>query len=198
MNPPTIGHEKLLNGVITAAKRDGADHMVYLSQRQKAPDNPLSWEYKKRLVQSMFPGVNVSSDKSIKTPYQALEFLAGMYDNVTMVVGDDRVQEFESGMKPYAEEWGIDNFRVVSAGDRDPDAEGVEGASASKARQYAQDDNYEQFSEVLSHKLSDNLKRDVFKKIRQEMGLEEDADNKNADWYRNMGLRGHFAYSGWG
>jgi hypothetical protein len=198
MNPPTTGHAKLIQKVIDEAKTGRSDHVVFLSQKQKAPTDPLDWAYKRKLAQAMFPGVNISNDATIKTPYQALEELGKTYDHVTMVVGDDRAQDFLSGMSKYAPEFGIETFDVVSSGARDPDSDGVAGVSASKARQFALDGDYENFSKSLSSKLSDNIKQDVYEKIRTASGLEEDADNKNAEEYRRKGLRGEFAYSGWG
>jgi len=198
LNPPTIGHAKLIQTVIATAKQQGADHVIYLSQGQKAPKDPLEWNYKRKLVQAMFPGVNISGDTAIKSPFHALEELAKHYENITMVVGDDRVAEFSKSMAPYAEKWGVKNFEVVSAGSRDPDAEGVEGMSASKARKFAEDGDFEGFAKSLSDGLSDGVKRDVYDKIRGALGLAEDADNKNVEAYRRKGLRGEFAYSGWG
>lgn len=198
MNPPTIGHEMLLQRLIEVAKEHNADHYVFLSQTQRAPDNPLSWDYKRRVVSNMFPGVNISDDQTARTPFEALEKLGERYDNVVLVVGGDRAEQFRSQMSKYLDEFGIENFDVVVAGERDPDGDGVKGASASRARELAIEGDFEEFSDMLSDKLSDSIKQDVYMKIRSASGLEEDADNKNADWYRNMGLRGHFAYSGWG
>lgn len=197
-NPPTIGHSKLIQTVISTAKKQGADHVIYLSQTHKPPKDPLEWSYKRRLVQAMFPGVNISGDSAIKTPFAALEELAKYYENITMVVGDDRVAEFGNKMAPYAEQWGVKNFEVVSAGARDPDADGVEGMSASKARKFAEDGDYEGFAKSLSDNLSDGVKRDVYDKIRAADGLEEDANNDSADAYRRKSLRGEFFYTGWG
>lgn len=115
-----------------------------------------------------------------------------------MVVGADRAEQFDKQMSKYLDDFGIDYFEVISAGTRDPDGDGVKGASASKARELAIEGNFEEFSDMLSDKLSDGIKNDVYQKIRHASGLEEDADNENADWYRNMGLRGKFVYSGWG
>ena len=198
MNPPTVGHSKLIQTVIDEAKSQGADHDIYLSQKTSGTKDPLPWEYKRKVTQAMFPGVNISGDATIRTPYQALEELGKRYNNVTIVVGADRVEKFRAGMEPYTADFGIENFKVISAGERDPDADGVAGMSASKARQLAADGNEEEFYLAMSNNLSNEIKHDVYIKLRQSLGLEEDADNKEADKYRNMGLRGHFAYSGWG
>lgn len=171
MNPPTVGHEKLVQAVVKQAKANKADHHIYLSQTQKAPKDPLSWEDKKRFSKMIFKGVNISNDGSIKTPFQALEQLGQQYRNVIMVVGDDRVNEFRGKMAKYAPEWGIENFEVVSAGSRDPDAEGVEGMSASKVRQFAADGNFEQFAAGIPNTVNDKVKQLMFNKVREGMGI---------------------------
>lgn len=172
MNPPTVGHEKLVQKISAVAKQHNADHVVYLSQTAKVPKDPLPWDYKVRLAKAMFPGVNISTDSSIRTPFNALETLGKTYDNVIMVVGDDRVEAFTKQMAKYTEQWGIKNFEVISAGSRDPDAEGVEGMSASKARQFAIDGDYDNFALAMPNTLNDNLKRDVFEKLRKTLGAE--------------------------
>ena len=197
-NPPTEGHSKVIRKVIEEAKAKGAEHVIYLSQTVKPPKDPLPWEFKIQVATSMFPGINISKDATVKTPFQALEVLGQDYDDVTMVVGDDRVGEFQSRMAPYAEQWGIQSFDVVSAGARDPDAAGTEGISASKVRQAAVDGDYDSFASMMSDRLNDSTKQTIYTKIRSASGLDEDANNDDADRYRNMGLRGEFAYSGWG
>lgn len=172
MNPPTTGHRKLIQKVAAVAKQNNADHVIYLSHTAKPPKDPLEWNYKKKLANATFPGVNISDDAAIRTPFQALEELGKQYRNVIMVVGDDRVEAFTKQMAKYTEGWGIENFQVISAGTRDPDAEGVEGMSASKARQFAMDGDYGNFALSLPNTLNDNLKKDVFQKLRTTLGAE--------------------------
>jgi FAD synthase len=167
-NPPTIGHQKLAEKVQAVAENlPNADHVVYLSQTQKPGKDPLSWKDKISLFKKMFPSVNVSTDTSIKNPYLALEALGKKYDNVIMVVGSDRVERFKGDMQKYLAEWGIKNFDVISAGERDPDAEGAEGMSASKARQLATDGNFEEFSKALPSTINNATKKVVYNKIRK-------------------------------
>lgn len=167
-NPPTIGHQKLVEKVqAVAAKLPNADHIVYLSQTQKPGKDPLSWKDKISLFKKMFPSVNVSTDTSIKNPYVALETLGKQYRNVIMVVGSDRVERFKGDMQKYLAEFGIKNFDVVSAGERDPDAEGAEGMSASKARQLAYDGNFQNFAKTLPSSINNATKKVVFDKIRK-------------------------------
>ena len=166
-NPPTIGHQKLVSKVVEVASSQNADHVVYLSQTQKPGKDPLSWNDKLGLFKKMFPSVNVSTDAAIKNPYIALETLGKKYDNIIMVVGSDRVERFKGDMQKYLAEWGIKNFDVVSAGERDPDADGAEGMSASKARQLATDGNFAAFAQALPSSINNATKKVVYNKIRK-------------------------------
>jgi nicotinic acid mononucleotide adenylyltransferase len=164
--PPTIGHQKLVSKVVEMAKQENADHMIYLSQTNKAPTDPLEWFFKRRVCESAFRGVNISSDTTIRNPYIALESLAKEYDNVTMVVGSDQLNEFTNRFSRYADDWGI-NFNVVSAGARIDESEGVEGISATKMRQYAVEGNKEKFFQGLPESLNENIKRLVYTNVRK-------------------------------
>jgi nicotinic acid mononucleotide adenylyltransferase len=170
-NPPTKGHEKLVQAMVSVAKQHRAAHFLFLSQTQKAPTDPLSWTDKVRFVKAIFKGVSVSVDTTIKTPFQALELLGKSYKNVILVVGQDRVEDFQTRMELYTEQFGIENFQVVSAGDRDADSDSVEGVSASKARQYAADEQFDKFAETIPDSASLAIKTQIYNKVRQGMGL---------------------------
>ena len=143
MNPPTIGHEKLINKLKDVASKNRADWFVYLSSTQDSKKNPLSFDRKLHYAKKMF-GKVVNTKNFPKEP-TALHAIVSLYDqgykNVKMVVGSDRVSQFDKLLNTYN---GVDNkphgyykfdtIEVVSAGDRDPDAEGVTGMSASKLR----------------------------------------------------------------
>lgn len=166
-NPPTIGHQKLVSKVSEIAANRNTDHVVYLSKTQKPGKDPLSWQDKYDLFRKMFPSINVSRDHAIINPYVAMETLGKKYKNIIMVVGSDRVEQFRGDMQKYLEEWGIKNFEVVSAGERDPDAEGAEGMSASKARQLAYDGDFAGFTQALPSTINNATKKVVFNKIRK-------------------------------
>lgn len=166
MNPPTSGHELLVKKVVETAKSIGGDHIVYLSQTHKSPTDPLDWNFKRRVCENAFRGVNISQDATIRNPYIALESLARDYDNLVMVVGSDQAEEFTKRFTPYADKWGI-QFSVISAGQRIVESEGVEGMSASKLRQYAVDNNKEKFFLGLPSSLKESLKELVFTKVRK-------------------------------
>lgn len=166
-NPPTTGHEKLVSKVSEIAANQNADHIVYLSQTHKPGKDPLSWQDKYSLFKKMFPSINVSRDHAIINPYLAMEALGKKYDHIIMVVGSDRVERFKGDMQKYLAEWDIVNFDVISAGERDPDAEGAEGMSASKARQLAYDGDFSGFTQALPSTINNATKKVVFNKIRK-------------------------------
>jgi len=152
LNPPTSGHAKLVSKLTSLQ----GDSIIFLSQSQDKKKNPLSWSDKVKFVKKMFKGVKVSTNKNVKTPFHAIKELAKKYDNINMIVGSDRVQSFEKMVLPY-----INNpdskdpiilngeFKVISAGERDPDADGVSGMSASKMREFAKADDIESFSKGI-------------------------------------------------
>ena len=168
-NPPTIGHEKLVSKVGEVAAKENANHIVYLSKTHKPGKDPLSWKDKYDLFRKMFPHTNVSRDQTVNTPYVAMETLGKDYDKVIMVVGSDRVNQFQNEMQKYLKDWGIKDFQVVSAGERDPDAEGAGGMSASKARQLAAENNFDLFSQALPNSINNATKKVVFNKIRENL-----------------------------
>ena len=166
-NPPTIGHEKLVQKVMDVATHANADHVIYLSQTHKPKKDPLSWKDKTSLFKKMFPEANVGTNTEVKNPYSALLTLGEKYDNVIMVVGADRADQFDKEMRQYLDEYGIKNFTVVNAGFRDPDAEGVEGMSASKARALAVEGDFKGFSQALPSTINNATKKVTYNKIRQ-------------------------------
>jgi hypothetical protein len=98
-----------------------------------------------------------------------METLGKDYDKVIMIVGSDRVERFQNDMQKYLKDWGIKEFQVVSAGERDPDADGAEGMSASKARQLAADGNFDLFSKALPNTINNATKKVVYNEIRKNM-----------------------------
>ena len=186
MNPPTIGHGKLLDKLASVAGRN--PYKVFLSQSQDSKKNPLSYSDKIKSVRKMFPkhARNIMISKNVKT---AMDILSTLYDQgfrkVAMVVGSDRVIEFETLLNKYngkEARHGFYNFmdiKVISAGERDPDAEGVEGMSASKQRQNAAENDFTTFSQGLPAAMNNKDARDMFNAVRKGMGLKEEKHFKN-------------------
>jgi hypothetical protein len=180
--PPTIGHEKLINAVIAHANKIGAEHRIYASQsfdgnRPKAAiTNPLQYTDKIKFMRKMFPKANiVRGNEDTNTFMRVLYQLEKEgYTTVHVVVGQDRVPEIRKTVDQYLgssdSETGLNfqEFKVVSAGKRDPEAEGVEGMSASKLRAAAGENNFKLFKQGMPSGFSDA--RGLFDTIRK--GLE--------------------------
>jgi len=160
--PPTIGHQKLVTKVVETARSRQAHHTVYLSQSYDNTRNPLEWDFKRRVCEAAFKGVNISHDAAIRSPFMALNSFFGIYENAVLVVGQDQVPEFEDRMLEYAGINGI-NLEVISAGDRIVESEGVEGISATKMRQYAAEGNKTAFYENLPTTLNMSIKHLVYR-----------------------------------
>jgi len=175
--PPTSGHQLLINKVIKEARKRRAEHRIYPSLSHDVKQNPLSHKDKVLYMRKLFPKANIVDDKKAVNPFNVLESLSKEgYKNVYFMVGGDRVSEFQKGMKKYVGKDGydFDTFEVISAGHRDPDAEGVVGMSGSKMRKAAQDDEFEQFLNGVPDKTSKRVSLGLFKAIRKGMGLKEE------------------------
>ena len=186
MNPPTTGHEKLMNEL---AKKSGKhSYRVYLSQSKDNKKNPLDFKYKVKTVRKFFPkhARQVMLDRNVKNVFDAVtEIYKDGYKNVSMVVGSDRVNEFKTLLNKYNGKkgrHGLYNFskiNVISAGDRDPDADDVSGMSASKMRKLASDGDFTQFSQGLPRSVSNNEAKKVYNEVRRGMGLKEQKHFQN-------------------
>lgn len=186
MNPPTIGHEKLLDKLASSAR--SSSYRVYLSQSQDSKKNPLQYAEKVKIARKMFPrhARSIMLNKKVKTVFDALTSLYNEgFANIVMVVGSDRVNEFDVLINKYNGQkgkHGFYNFRkinVVSAGQRDPDAEGVEGMSASKMRAAATSGDFSQFAQGLPKKVSNADAKRIFNSVRKGLGLKEEKEFKN-------------------
>ena len=175
-NPPTTGHAKLVDAIASVAKKTKATPFLFPSRSQDGKRNPLPVKDKVGFLRTAFGRkVTVVDEEAAKTIFNALESLVEKgYTNITLVVGSDRVSEFQKTITPYIEEMGINNFLVVSAGERDPDATDVSGMSASKMRAAAAADDFETFKQGVPKGLS---KRDVTKMydvLRANMDISEE------------------------
>ena len=171
-NPPTKGHARLMDVVKNAAS--GADHYVFTGRTNDPKKNPLEYKDKITFLRAMFPHMNIMDDPKIRTPWEALEELGKQYDEVVMVVGSDRKDDFETQMRPYLKDFGIDKFSIVSSGERDADATDVSGVSASKARALAKAGDFKTFSQTIDG--GEKLKQQLYTKVRQGMGITEMAN----------------------
>ena len=172
MNPITVGHEKLVNKVSAEASKRRADGMVFMSHSQDAKKNPLSYDDKVKFAKKAFGSVIQKS--SSKTIIDIAKSLTGKYKNLVMVVGSDRVDEFEKLLNKYnGKDFNFESIQVVSAGARDPDAEGVEGMSASKMRSLASEGNVKEFAKGLPKRLQSSA-ADIMAAVRKGMNMTEE------------------------
>lgn len=171
MNPVTIGHLKLMSKMVELGRKYKATPMLYLSHTQDKKKNPLSYEDKYKFVKACAPSGLSVINSSAKTIFDVAKEVAKMgVEHLILVAGADRVNEF-SRLNKYKDEIGITEFSVVSAGDRDPDAEGVTGMSATKLRECAKNDDYENFKKGAGTHKNEALTKEMFKKVRAGLGL---------------------------
>ena len=148
INPPTIGHEKLVNKINDIAEVLDADPAVYLSHTQDSKRNPLPYLSKFFIASSAF-GYPVKMSPA-NTIVKVMQDLESHYDNIVYVCGSDRVEEFEKLLHTYnGKDYNFKSIMVVSAGERDPDSDDVDGMSATKMRQAAKDGAIETFTSGL-------------------------------------------------
>ena len=180
-NPPTVGHEKLLAKVAQEAKSSGGEYRIYPSRSQDPKKNPLDPGSKIKYMRLAYPdhaNAIVDSD-DMRTIFDVLQALDNDgYSDVRIVVGGDRVSEFNSLATKYnGDLYTFDQIKVVSAGGRDPDAEGVEGMSASKMRKAAVEGDYDTFDEGIPAGLSKKDRETLYLLLRQAMQVEESYDD---------------------
>ena len=185
-NPPTIGHEKLLDKVAKEAKTSGGEYRIYPSRSEDPKKNPLDAGTKIKYMRQAYPDhANAIVDSpDMRTIFDVLSALdADGYSSVNIVVGGDRVSEFNSLAQKYnGDLYTFDEIKVVSAGGRDPDAEGVEGMSASKLRKAAAEDDFDTFSKGMSKGLGKEGTEKLYLTLRQAMQVEEFDDFAEASY----------------
>lgn len=177
MNPPTLGHQKLFDKILSVAKKENAKPFVFLSSSQDKKKNPLSFQEKVKIVKTGYKPIAkfISNDSNIRNIFQAIQSLIDRgYTDITLVVGDDRVDEFNKVVGRYInidhkDSLNLDRFKVVSAGVRDPDSTGVIGISASQVRSFALKNDFENFQKSLLRDLSINQKKIIFQKLRSNL-----------------------------
>ena len=170
-NPPTIGHEKLIRAVASYA--GSGDYLIYPSQTFKKPNNPLPYEYKIEIMQKMFPWAKIETEACCNTIIKvAQDMMMKEYTDIVMVVGSDRVADFDKLLqKQNSIDYAFKTIKVISAGDRDPDGEGASGMSASKMREAAKNVKTSEFIKGIPDTLDTNEKMELMQKVRSGMGL---------------------------
>jgi hypothetical protein len=189
MNPPTIGHGKLLD---TLAQSDG-DYLIFLSQTQDSKKNPLDYSTKLKFIKAMFPehAKHIIEDASLNTIMKVAAYLYSRgYRDVTLVAGSDRIEELSKLLNAYNGVEGkahgfykFDNIDAVSSGEREDGADGVAGVSASDARAAAAAGDFEKFAEATGSK---NLAQSLYNAVRAGMNISQDSiktENSEDDEY---------------
>ena len=186
MNPPTIGHEKLMNALSSKAGRN--PYRIYVSQSTDVKKNPLDFTSKIKFARKMFPrhARQIMADKTMKNVMEiANKLYKEGFKRIVMVVGSDRTTEFETLLNKYngsKGRHGFYNFErigVMSAGERDPDAEGTTGMSASKMRAAASENDFTKFAQGLPKNVRNPDAKSLFNAVRKGMGLKETKEYKN-------------------
>ena len=181
-NPPTTGHERLLNKVKQVAGK--GNYEIYPSRSNDPDKNPLDPDTKIGYMQQMFPNhaKHIMNNPKTRTIFDALK---GANErgakSVNIVVGQDRQKEFENLANKYNNKlYKFDRINVVSAGDRDPDGEGVSAMSASKLRKAAADDDFKTFRSGIPRSLNDDAARKLYDTLKQ--GMKPKKKQQNEMW----------------
>ena len=182
-NPPTIGHEKLIETVLQTAQKANGKAYLFLSHKQNNKTDPLDFKSKQSYIQQFYPKLAVG-DAGANTIIKALQKIqAEGRTKIIMVAGSDRVEEFQKLLNQYNGKpdkagndlYKFDSIDVVNAGQRDPDAEGVSGASASKARELANKGQEHEFTKIA---MGGNKSKFIYNKIQDALGVTIDENNK--------------------
>ena len=185
MNPPTLGHERLLDTIAEKAGR--FPYRVYLSQTNDRKKNPLLYEDKIKIARKAFPrhGRSIRHDPSVRNILEAARAMyESGYRNVVMVGGEDRLPEFEriklyNGKKGRHGYYMFESIKIVSAGNRDPESDDVEGVSATNLREAAKGSDFTMFSQGLPTKMTNEDAKDLYNKVRCGLGLNEEKTFKS-------------------
>jgi len=185
MNPPTAGHEKLLDFVKEQAGNN--PYRIYLTQSEGDNKNPISYTEKVKFARKGFPQYarQIVMDKKIKTIFDALvSFYNEGFKKIVIVAGDDRVREYKitlpkyNGVKARHGFYNFENIEVLNAGKRDPESEGVEGVSGTKLRGFVKDGDFTKFSQYMPKRLSNADTKAVYNAVRKGLGLKEEREFK--------------------
>lgn len=170
MNPPTQGHEKLVATLQQVASRVGGRAVLFLTQSHDKK-NPLPFRMKVDMAKQAFKAYDVAINPANPvTIIDAAKWAARKADNLVFVVGSDRVRDLELLLNKYnGKDYKFKSIKVVSAGQRDPDAEGVEGMSASKLRVFAQQNKWKDYIAGLPSRVGNTMAKKSFETIKRSL-----------------------------
>ena len=177
-NPPHAGHQQLMDTAAAAAEAEESDYMIVPSRSNDPKKNPLDADTKVAFMRGMFPqhSSRIQNDQNTRTIFDVLKKAHNDgYANVRIVGGADRVKEFDKLANNYnGSLYQFDNVEVVSAGDRDPDADGVEGMSASRLRLAASENDFKTFMSAMPEGFPRREAKQLFDTTRMSMGINEE------------------------
>lgn len=173
MNPPTVGHLALVEKMLSISLNERAQPLIFLSHSYDPKKNPLAYEEKLSLVKQAF-GEEFVAESDARNMFDMLKEVNQRFNNVIIVVGEDRIKDLERITSTYnGKDFHYESMKVVNAGLRDPDAEGIEGMSASKMRELAVEGNLTEFREGLPSQLHASAEV-IINMIREGMNLSEE------------------------
>ena len=176
-NPPHAGHQQLMDIAAAAAEQEESDYIIVPSRSQDPKKNPLDPDTKVSVMRQMFPqhSERIVNDGANRTIFDVLKKAHNDgYTNVRIVAGQDRVKEFDKLSQNYnGQLYQFDNMEVVSSGDRDPDAEGMEGLSSSRMRLAAAEGDFKTFRAGLPEDIPRKSAMLLFDTVRQSMNVKE-------------------------
>ena len=174
-NPPTTGHQKLLDTVASSSDED--DYIIVPSRSNDPKKNPLDAKTKVSVMKKMFPkhSGKIVDDENNRTIFDVLKKAhTDGYAGVRIVGGSDRVSEFEKLTNNYNKKlYDFDSNEITSAGDRDPDSDSVEGMSASKQRKAAAEGDFESFMKGVPTSVKEKEAKNLYNMIRKGMNVKE-------------------------
>ena len=176
-NPPHAGHQQLMDIAAQSAEAEESDYIIVPSRSQDAKKNPLDADTKVSVMRQMFPqhSERIINDGANRTIFDVLKKAHNDgYANVRIVAGQDRVKEFDKLSQNYnGKLYQFDNMEVVSSGDRDPDAEGMEGLSSSRMRLAAAEGDFKTFRAGLPEGTPRKMAMSLFDTVRETMNVKE-------------------------
>ncbi len=182
-NPPTVGHQKLMDKV--ASSSDDNDYVIIPSRSEDKKKNPLGIDRKAAIMRQLYPdhAEKIVNDAGNRTIFDVMRKAHNDgYANVRIVGGGDRVKEYEKLANKYnGSTYQFDNIEVVNAGNRDPDSDDTDGMSASKMRKAAKDNDFRQFKKGMP-KLGNDVLMAIFTELQAAMGIEVDQEVAAEGW----------------
>jgi len=177
-NPITKGHQAMIDFVVSEGKKRGGISMIFTSQSNDPKKNPLTYNDKTKFLKKFFPKANIVKDSKVKTAFDALRYLSDKgFKNVTMVVGGDRVKDFEKAIRPYIKHedpkksYDFDKFEVIEGG-----GARVKGVSGTDMRKHASSGDFESYKDGMPKGTSEKDAEDIYNAVRKGMNIKEEIE----------------------